>query len=157
MSRNERGSGDSYTNRARESRAPEIERDKGAPFTINLFGAIEIFRDGQALTSFRSQKTLVLFAYLICEDRPVTREYLAGLGWPEANQQQALGLLRRSLHNLSSKLPGSLVIDRRTAWFCAESTVHVDVCTFSAMAAQDDPTAWAQAAALYRAPFLEGV
>jgi DNA-binding SARP family transcriptional activator len=44
-----------------------------------------------------------LLAYLICENRPITRDYLAGLAWPEMEQSQALGLLRRSLHDLNSQ------------------------------------------------------
>jgi DNA-binding SARP family transcriptional activator len=81
--------------------------------TMKLFGPIEIERDGLALTDFRSQKTLVLLAYLISEQRTVTREFLAGLGWPEMAQSQALGLLRRSLHSLNSQLPGCLHLDNR--------------------------------------------
>ena len=54
-------------------------RQPMAMFTINLFGAIQIYHGSELLTDFRSQKALVLLAYLICEDRPLTREYLAGL------------------------------------------------------------------------------
>lgn len=75
-------------------------------FDIRLFGAIEIRRDGELLTDFRSQKALVLLAYLISENRPVTRDYLAGLGWPEMEQRQALGLLHRSFHPVSSVSAG---------------------------------------------------
>ncbi len=46
--------------------------------TLNIrrFGAIEIEYDGQPITNFRSQKALVLLAYLICANRPVTCDYL---------------------------------------------------------------------------------
>lgn len=126
-------------------------------FDIRLFGAMEIRHHGALLTDFRSQKALALLAYLICIDRPVTREYLAGLGWPEVEQSQALGLLRRTLHDLNSKLPGCLVVDRRTVYFQPETPVAVDVRTFAGLAAQTDPVAWVQAVDLYRAPFLEGL
>lgn len=127
-------------------------------FVIKLFGAIEITRDGVPLTDFRSQKALVLLAYLISEGRSVTRDYLAGLAWPEVGQQQALGLLRRTLHDLTSKLPGCLVVDRRTVHFQVDPAVAtVDVGQFAALAVQEDPAAWEDAFALYRAPFLEGI
>jgi DNA-binding SARP family transcriptional activator len=126
-------------------------------FDIRLFGAMEIRHHGALLTDFRSQKGLALLAYLICIDRPVTREHLAGLAWPEVEQSQALGLLRRTLHDLNSKLPGCLVMDRRTVCFQPETPVTIDLRTFAELAAQDDPVAWAQAADLCRAPFLEGV
>lgn len=53
---------------------------------IRLFGAMEIRHQGELLTDFRSQKALALLAYLICVDRPVTRDYLAGLAWPDMAQ-----------------------------------------------------------------------
>ena len=124
---------------------------------IRLFGAMEIRAGGELLTDFRSQKALALLAYLICVDRPVTREHLAGLGWPDTEQSQALGLLRRTLHALTSKLPDCLVVDRRTVHFQPLAPVAIDVQTFVTLAAQNDADAWAQAVALYRAPFLEGV
>jgi len=126
-------------------------------FDIRLFGAIEIRRNGELLTGFRSQKALVLLAYLICEKRSVTRDYLAGLGWPEAEQGQALGLLRRSLHDLNRQLPGCLDLDGRTVRFHPAAPVTVDLQQFVGLANQPDPQAWAQAVALYRAPFLHGI
>jgi len=128
-----------------------------ATLSIRLFGAIEIERDGTPLTDFRSQKALTLLAYLISEKRPVTREYLAGLGWPDTEQSQALGLLRRSLHDLNSQLPGCLETDRRTVRFNPEAPATVDIAQFVALTAQDEVAAWAEAVALYRAPFLHGI
>lgn len=105
---------------------------------IRLFGAMEIRDGGELLTDFRSQKALALLAYLICVDRPVTREHLAGLAWPDTEQSQALGLLRRTLHDLTSKLPDCLVVDRRTVHFQPLAPVAIDVQTFVTLAAQND-------------------
>ena len=124
---------------------------------IKLFGAIEICWHGNLLTNFRSQKALVLLAYLICENRPLTREYLAGLGWPDMNAAQALGLLRRSLHVLNQQLPGCLDIDRRTVHFRPTVPVTLDIHRFASYVAQAEVNAWAQAAVLYRASFLQGI
>ena len=126
-------------------------------FDINLFGAIEISREGQPLTGFRSQKALALLAYLISEGRAVTRDYLAGLVWPDSTQKQALGLLRRSLHNLNSQLPGLLDIHRRTIAFNPTVPVEVDVQCFVELSTSPDVAAWEKAANLYRASFLEGI
>ncbi len=126
-------------------------------FDIRFFGAIEIRHNGTLLTGFRSQKALVLLAYLLCEGRALPREYLAGLGWPESDQSQALGLLRRSLHDLNSQLPGCLDLDRRTVRFQLEAPVAIDVQQFRMLAAQADVESWAAAAALYQAPFLQGI
>lgn len=126
-------------------------------FDIQLFGAMEIRRAGELLTGFRSQKALVLLAYLICEKRAVTRDYLAGLGWPEADQSQALGLLRRSLHDLNRQLPGCLNLDSRTVRFHPAAPVTIDVEQFIRLTAQTDVESWTAAVALYRAPFLHGL
>lgn len=125
-------------------------------FDICLFGAIEIRHRGIQLTQFRSQKALVILAYLISNNRPVTREYVAGLAWPDREQSQALGLLRRTLYDLNNKLPGCLITDRRTIQFRPMVPITIDVHNFAALATQDDPVAWVQAVTLYRAPFGEG-
>ena len=126
-------------------------------FDIRLFGAIEIRRDGALLTDFRSQKALILLAYLICENRPVTRDYLAGLGWPEMEQSQALGLLRRSLHDLNSQLPGCLQMDRRTVHFSPNTPTTIDIHQITDLIMLNELDGWAAAAAFYRAPFLHGI
>jgi DNA-binding SARP family transcriptional activator len=127
------------------------------PLDFKLFGAIEARRGGKTITDFRSQKALVLLAYLICEDRPVTRDFLAGLAWPDATQSQALGLLRRTLHDLNQRLSGCLEMDRRTVRFRPTATTTVDIHQFTALIAQDEISAREEAVALYRASFLHGI
>lgn len=126
-------------------------------FEIRLFGAVEILREGQAVSGFRSQKTLALLAYLIVEDRPLARDTLAGLLWPETTQSDALGHLRRALYNLSSLLPDCLDVDRRTARFSPEAPAQVDLHTFRHLSNEKDSKSWEQAVALAQAPFLEGL
>ena len=126
-------------------------------FDIRLFGAIEIRRDGILLTDFRSQKALVLLAYLICENRPITRDYLAGLAWPEMEQSQALGLLRRSLHDLNHRLPGCLEMDRRTVGFSPSAPVTVDIQQLNHLIALNDLDVMGKVVARYQASFLQGI
>src|SRR5689334_1073592 len=101
-----------------------------ATFDIKLFGAIDLYREGVRLTNFRSQKMLVLLAYLMRAERPVTRDYLAGLGWPDIHERQALGLLRRALHDLNQRLPGCLAIERHMVRFLPDAPATVDLHTF---------------------------
>ncbi len=124
-------------------------------FHIRLFGAIEVSREGKPVTGFRSQKTLVLLAYLICQNRPLTRAHLAGLFWPNVTESRALGHLRRALYNLSKNLPGCLDVNRRTVAFHPNAPVIVDIYQFQALAKQNGVEL--AAVALARAPFLEGV
>ncbi|MFQ5421679.1 MAG: BTAD domain-containing putative transcriptional regulator, partial [Anaerolineae bacterium] len=127
------------------------------PYNIRLFGAIEVFQNGQLVTSFRSQKTLVILAYLLSQNRLLTRAHLAGLFWPDVPQTQALGHLRRALHNLSKNLSGCLDTTRRTATFHPNASVVVDIFQFQALVKQNSINSMAEAVALYRAPFLEGI
>ncbi|MFW5942980.1 MAG: ATP-binding protein [Chloroflexota bacterium] len=125
-------------------------------FEIRLFGAVEVLQDGEALSGFRSQKTLALLAYLIVENRPLARDYLAGLLWPETTQSDALGHLRRALYNLGNLLPGCLEVDRRTARYSPDAPASVDVHRFQQLRASNERDALVLAATLARAPFLEG-
>jgi DNA-binding SARP family transcriptional activator/predicted ATPase len=70
-------------------------------FQIHLFGTFQAALDGQALTTFRSDKIRALLAYLALEaNRFHRRESLAALFWPEYNDQVALRNLRLSLSRL---------------------------------------------------------
>lgn len=122
-------------------------------FEIRLFGPIEVARDGERVSGFRSQKTLALLAYLIVEERPLARAFLA----PDVSQSKALGHLRRALYNLTSLLPDCLDVDRRTVQFGAGAPAVIDVRRFRQLAETAERTALEEAAALARAPFLEGV
>lgn len=126
-------------------------------YEINLFGAVEVTCAGQAVTGFRSQKTLVLLAYLILEDRPITRDYVAGLLWPDIPHNEAMGRLRRTLHNLTTLLPGCLEVDRRTVYYSPAAPAVVDVRQFASLTEKGDLTSLTRAVALATAPFLEGV
>ena len=126
-------------------------------FNIRLLGAIEVESNGEMLTAFRSQKTLAILAFLISENRSVTRDYLAGLAWPETSQKQALGLLRRSLHSLSSQLPGCLDVNRRTVRWRADAPAAVDIHQLQSLVSSTNIDDLAAATNLYRAPYLEGI
>ena len=84
---------------------------------VRLLGPVAVEVDGQPVTGFRSHKTLALLAFLVTEQRPVARNYLATLFWPDAPLADGRGHLRRALHDLVQKLPGALWLDYYTAQF----------------------------------------
>ena len=86
-------------------------------FALRLFGPPLVERDGKPVQGFESDKALALLGYLALQGRPVSRNHLASLFWCELSKERGLGNLRRVLHNLSSLLPGCLLIDRRSAQF----------------------------------------
>lgn len=125
--------------------------------SIRLMGPLFIEVDGRPVGGFRSHKTLALLAYLIIERRPVARNYLAELLWPEATTSEGRGHLRRALHDLSQKLPGALWVDYYTAQFDPALFTHTDLAQFDALRQQGDPASLQAAAALCRGQLLEGV
>src|SRR5215510_1661778 len=70
---------------------PRLERD-GAPLELNL------------------RKALALLVYLAVSGQPYSRDALATLLWPESDQRESRGRLRRTLHRLTQAI-GDDVLD----------------------------------------------
>jgi WD40 repeat protein/DNA-binding SARP family transcriptional activator len=145
-----------------------------ARLIISLFGQFEVRLDRQPLTGFQSDKSRSLLAYLAVEaDRPLRRELLATLFWPDASDQTARTNLRSALLNLRQVLgdsearPHFLIIARESIQFNRESDALLDVTEFNRLQAaaaemqEDDPAARIEtlksALALYRGNFLDGL
>jgi DNA-binding SARP family transcriptional activator len=136
-----------------------------ATLTLKLFGAFQALLDGAPVSSFATDKTRALLAYLAVEavesDRPHRRETLAGLLWPDAGEAAARGSLSQCLSNLSKVLREGdatqplIVADRDTVRFNHASTHTLDV-------AQLTHTDWRTPnpphtlVSLYAGPLLEG-
>jgi DNA-binding SARP family transcriptional activator len=133
---------------------------------LRLFGRPRLEQDGQPI-EFQRNKTLALLAYLALEQRPVSREMLALLLWPDyANSRAAL---RNVLHELNKVLDrAGLESDRKTVYLPPEA-VWVDVNAFSQLLAgcrqHGHGTAGlctaclsplVEAVSLYQEPFMAG-
>ncbi len=104
---------------------------------ISLLGALEISLDGQTVKGFDSNKGRALLAYLAVEaNRPHSREFLAGLLWPEQPRKKALHSLRQSLSALRKALGDRtadhpfLLIQGDTVQFNSSSEYWLDVHAF---------------------------
>lgn len=136
---------------------------------IRLLGASDIARNG-APVAMDTRKATALLAYLAVSGRSHAREGLAGLLWPEYDDEHARAALRRTLSTLRSALGEEhLAIDRETVALIPSANLWVDVTEFRARlaacrthghpAADACPaclTPLAEAAALYRDDFLTG-
>ena len=71
--------------------APRLERDEG-PIELNL------------------RKALALLVYLAMSDQPQTRDALATLLWPDSDQREGRGRLRRTLYRLQEAI-GDQIVD----------------------------------------------
>ena len=69
--------------------------------TLSVLGTFQASLDGKPLTGFASNKVRALLAYLAVEaERPLSREALSTLLWPDWPQQKALYYLRNTLSDL---------------------------------------------------------
>jgi DNA-binding SARP family transcriptional activator/tetratricopeptide (TPR) repeat protein len=122
---------------------------------INLLGAPAIDIEGQPL-SVDTRKATALAAYLAVEGGVHSRDSLAGLFWPDYEQERSRAALRRTLSTLRTALGGAaLAIDRDAV--CLDHTEReLDIDEFRRCAAGSDIASLEAAIALHRGPFMAG-
>ncbi len=100
------------------------------PVTVRLLGPPRIERDGLPV-AVDTRKAIALLAYLAVTGRAQSRDHLAALLWPEADQARARSALRRTLSALNSALGGAgLDVARESLRFTGEGT-WIDVAAFA--------------------------
>ena len=124
---------------------------------LSVLGPLQVTWEEGRPPRFRSPTTALLLGYLVTESRPVSRSSLITLFWPDHSEVQARGELRRSLHNLATILPNCFQATHQTVAFTPAACCQVDTTRFSELNDKDDVDSLIQAAALYRAEFLEGL
>jgi DNA-binding SARP family transcriptional activator/predicted ATPase len=122
--------------------------------TLQLLGPIQVTWHQGAPPRFRSPRAQALLAYLVVERRPIARDRLARLFWPDEAPAAGRAALRRELHNLANILPGCWQVDRQTAQFDPAGDTAVDLDELRRLAGE---ARWPQAAELVRGEFLEGL
>ena len=68
--------------------------------TLQFFGRLTILQNEQPL-EIKSQKAVAALAFLVLQRRRQSRDHLAALLWPEADQARARANLRRALWTLN--------------------------------------------------------
>jgi DNA-binding SARP family transcriptional activator len=140
----------------------------GARVSIQLLGPVRI-QVTSAPLAVDTRKATALLAYLAVTGRPQSRESLAALLWPEADDADARAALRRTLSVLNAGLgAGTLAIDRASVSL-GHGQAEVDLAQFRALLgrARDHPhepdnacpsciTALEEALALDRGEFMSG-
>ena len=77
-------------------------------WSLELLGVARLLRGGVALEPLE-RKTAALFAYLALEG-PTPRSKIAGLLWPEVDEEKARRNLRQRLHRLKDALGANLIL-----------------------------------------------
>lgn len=108
-----------------------------------------------APVAFDTRKSYAVLARVALARRPVSRDALAALLWPEADPDRARSALRRTL-SVTGAVGPCLVVDR-SAVSVDPTLVDVDAWEFEALAAGDDPAGWRRAVELAGGRFLDGL
>ena len=140
----------------------------GHPLSIALLGPPVIEVDGLPL-AVDTRKATALLAYLAVEGRPVRRDTLASLLWPENDPERARSALRRTLSTLRTALGARWLDTGRELVSLGGSGVWIDVHELRSLVASCEghghgPSQGCRrcleplraAAALARGPFLAG-
>lgn len=108
--------------------------------TITLFGGFAVTLDDKPLTSFPTDATRALLAFLALNaGRPQTRLALAALFWPDLAQDMALQNVRTTLYRLRRVLGEKtrdipfILTDRRAIQFNPDSAYDLDAARFTAL------------------------
>lgn len=142
---------------------------RSAKIEFYLLGTPELRRAGQPV-NFDTRKALALLAYLVVNERSLSRDTLAAFLWAELDQSNARASLRRTLSTLNKGLAGmGLSIERETLGLALETSFWADITEFNhnlktvkAQLHRDrkinpDSVSWLEAAvALWRGEFMQG-
>ncbi len=120
---------------------------------LRLFGAPRVALDG-APVRFDTRKATALLAVLAVAGRPLRRDALAGLLWPELDHSRSRAALRRTL-SVAAVVGPALTIDGDLIGL-DRARVQCDVTDFRELAQNDDAASWVTAATLAEADLLEG-
>ncbi|RME43265.1 MAG: hypothetical protein D6791_15860 [Chloroflexi bacterium] len=141
-----------------------------ARLEVRLLGGFEVRHGDQPVEGFESQKVRALLAYLMLHrETPQSRDRLAGLLWPDKDDDTARRNLRQAVYNLRTSLPHGdtasppILSTHQTVQFNSASDHWLDVQAFEdairrGMSASGglDPHHLAGASELYRGDFLAG-
>jgi len=134
-----------------------------ARLEISTLGPLQITIDQAPISGFISDKVRALLVYLAVEQtRPLRREALAALFWPDQPKAKALANLRRALANLRQVIDDKngryLHITRQTLQFNAHSQATVDAIQLALLLGEREPGLgqMEEAVALVNGRFLEG-
>jgi DNA-binding SARP family transcriptional activator len=134
-------------------------------YHIRLLGPPQVDKEGAPLPAFRTQKTSALLGYLVRQQQPVSRSYLADLLWGDHSESRGRRNLSNELSHLSTHLPGLFEADRQTLHFQPTETYWVDTVAFEKLVrppsippkgGELEGGKLAEAVALYRGDFMAG-
>jgi predicted ATPase/DNA-binding SARP family transcriptional activator len=125
----------------------------GGALDLFTLGGLRIMLEHEPVTQLRSRTAEALLVYLVCQGRPIPREWLAEFFYPERPHETSLVNLRVALHRLNKTLAPHLVVTRRSVGLRDDHLPYVDRADFERLLAQGQLR---EALGLYRGDFLRG-
>jgi DNA-binding SARP family transcriptional activator/predicted ATPase len=129
----------------------------GTASCIRMLGTIQIVRNGEPVSGFRSRKALAILGYLAVQNHPTPREQLVDMFWEDQSESRGRANLSWVLNHISSHLPDCLVTTRHSVQFQRAGSCSLDTDVFEELEAQGDIPTLSEAVELYRGDFLEGL
>lgn len=125
------------------------------PIGLRLFGGAILEVDGGVVTGAAAQRhRLALLALLsVPEPRPVARDRIVAMLWPESDAERARNLLNQAVHSLRRALGDETILSLGDNLAIDAARIECDVHAFDRARLGGDPAA---AAALYVGSFLDG-
>jgi predicted ATPase/DNA-binding SARP family transcriptional activator len=122
---------------------------------LDLFtlGGLRIMLEHEPVENLRSRTAEALFVYLVCQGRPLSREWLAEYFWPERPQATSLVNLRVALHRLNKSFAAHLAVTRQSVGLRDDHLPYLDRADFERLLALGQLR---EALGLYRGDFLRG-
>jgi DNA-binding SARP family transcriptional activator len=121
---------------------------------IHLLGRLRVEVDGRPLAQSQLAAVAGLWAYLLLQPHPVTRQQTAFALWPDVDEATSLARLRRTLHTLRGRLPPDrpwLLDENRTLQWNPAADFTLDVNAFERALDHDQ---FEQATTLYAGDLL---
>jgi predicted ATPase/DNA-binding SARP family transcriptional activator len=138
-----------------------LQEKESTLLELRVFGPVEARVEGANITQLLSRKALWLLAILaLREGKPIERQRLAGMVWPDSSDAGALHNLRQTLATLRRVMGNARIcigtLSPRSIFLRPSCDVRVDALEFDDACADGSPTALERAIELYREPLLTG-
>jgi DNA-binding SARP family transcriptional activator len=123
--------------------------------TLHLLGTPQVYKNGQEIRLKRRKSRALLF-YVAAHFKPITREHLLALFWPDTERPAAQQILRTSLYGLRKEVEGVLFVQDDRLSLAPE--VEIDLRSFVHLlsAAPLVRENLVKAMSIYRGELLEG-
>ncbi len=131
----------------------------GAPFSVRMFGPMEVLIHGNPLPKLRSRKGLWIVALLaLANGKELDRSWIAYTLWPDSDEDKALGNLRQSIYDMRIAMgsESERLISSATKLRLNTVDADIDIITFDECVTQADPFSLETAISLYNGPLLTG-